>query len=250
MSTTDNSPPAVAAAPVATTVSERIVPWWHTLLLLLVLVAFSAASAGSQREFVERHGRVPLYLLTIAWEWVLTGYVLWGLRRARLQVSEVVGGKWKSPEDALLDLGIAAAFWLISAVVLGALGYAFGFHETGKIEAARKQVSFLFPQSGIELVLWAAVSATAGFCEELIFRGYLQRQLGWMLGASWLGVIGQAAVFGASHAYEGWQRMIIIGVWGAMFGALVLLRRSLRPGMIAHGFHDLFVGVVGRTLLK
>jgi membrane protease YdiL (CAAX protease family) len=226
-----------------------IAPAWHTVVLIAVLLGFSLASSGSQAEFVDQHGRMAIYVMTMIWEWVLTFYVIWGLRMMRVPLREVIGEKWHNPMDAILDIAIAGGFWLLSTLVLVGMAYALGLAKAQNIQTARQQISFLFPQSGLEIVAWTLLSATAGFCEEIIFRGYLQTQLARITGATWIGILGQAAVFGGAHAYEGWQRMIIIGVWGSMFGVLVLLRRSLRPGMMAHGFHDFFTGIAGRVLL-
>jgi uncharacterized protein len=44
--------------------------------------------------------------------------------------------------------------------------------------------------------------------------------------------------------------MLLIGVYGIMFGVLAHFRRSLRPGMMAHAFHDTFTGVMLRFLVK
>jgi membrane protease YdiL (CAAX protease family) len=226
-----------------------IAPAWHTVVLIAVLLGFSLASSGSQAEFVDQHGRMAIYIMTMVWEWVLTFYVIWGLRMMRVPLREVIGEKWHNPMDALLDVAIAGGFWLLSTLVLVGMAYALGLAKTHNIQAAREQISFLFPHSGLEIIAWSVLSATAGFCEEIIFRGYLQTQLARITGATWIGILGQAAVFGGAHAYEGWQRMIIIAVWGSMFGVLALLRRSLRPGMMAHGFHDFFTGIAGRVLL-
>ncbi|HEY1808184.1 MAG TPA: hypothetical protein VGG42_06450 [Acidobacteriaceae bacterium] len=38
--------------------------------------------------------------------------------------------------------------------------------------------------------------------------------------------------------------MIAITAYGALFCVLVLMRRSLRPGMMAHAWHDIFSGVM------
>jgi len=59
-----------------------------------------------------------------------------------------------------------------------------------------------------------------------------------------IGILLSAAIFGASHGYEGPQRMVQIGVFGLMFGVLAHFRKSLRPGMIAHAWHDSFSGLV------
>jgi hypothetical protein len=42
----------------------------------------------------------------------------------------------------------------------------------------------------------------------------------------------------------------LISVYGAMFGALAHWRRSVRPGMIAHAWHDAFTGLVAARMLQ
>ena len=55
---------------------------------------------------------------------------------------------------------------------------------------------------------WCCLSATAGFCEEIVFRGYLQRQLAAFSKSTLMGVLLSAAIFGVSHGYEGAARML------------------------------------------
>jgi len=89
---------------------------------------------------------------------------------------------------------------------------------------------------------------TAGFCEEIIFRGYLQRQFAAVAHTMLGGVALSAIVFGASHGYEGSPRMLLLALYGLMFGLLAWWRKSLRPGMIAHAWHDALSGAVLRLL--
>ena len=63
-------------------------------------------------------------------------------------------------------------------------------------------------------------------------------------GNAYVGLIGSAILFGLGHGYEGARRMVLIAVLGAMFGLLALLRKSLRPGMMAHAFFDSLQGVL------
>lgn len=235
----DSTPPA-GTAPVA--------PLWHTLLLVVVVLAVSFGSAGSQQKFIARNGRMTLYLLTIAWEWVMTLYVVWGLRRRSVSLSQIVRGKWNSPEAALLDVAVAVGFWITAGIVLAGVGYAVGLRGPVQMEEMKKTVGILAPHTGAELAAWFALSATAGFCEEVIFRGYLQTQAAALFGGVWAGVLAQAVLFGAAHAYEGWQRMIQIAVFGVMFGLLAVWRKSLRPGMLAHAAQDSVAGVALRFL--
>jgi hypothetical protein len=44
--------------------------------------------------------------------------------------------------------------------------------------------------------------------------------------------------------------MVQIGVFGLMFGVLAHFRKSLRPGMIAHAWHDSFSGIVLYVLAR
>jgi hypothetical protein len=37
--------------------------------------------------------------------------------------------------------------------------------------------------------------------------------------------------------------MIVIGIYGIFFGILAHLRKSLRPGMMAHAFQDSIAGI-------
>jgi membrane protease YdiL (CAAX protease family) len=87
------------------------------------------------------------------------------------------------------------------------------------------------------------LAVCAGFCEEIIFRGYLQRQFTAWTGNVWAGVVLQAIVFGAGHIYQGYKGVIVISVYGAMFGVLAALRKSLRPGIMQHCAQDSFSGI-------
>ena len=166
-----------------------------------------------------------------------------GIRR-RSSVRDLVGGRWTSLANLLNDIAVAVSFWLMALMVLGAIGYALGLSGANASAEAKQRIGFLIPQNARQLALFLCVSATAGCCEELIFRGYLQRQFTSWTRSSIAGLLLQALVFGGSHAYEGSKRMLLIAIYGAMFGALALWRRSLRPGMIGHALHDGWTGAM------
>ncbi len=189
---------------------------------------------------------------------MLLAYVWIGMRRQRWTLAEITGGKWKTPEDALLDLAIAAGFWIVAAGVLLAVGIMLGLahppsqgpQQANALKEAMKKIGFLVPANLTEILIWLELSATAGFCEEIIFRGYLQRQFIALTGSSLIGIVLSAATFGASHGYEGAPRMVQIGVYGIMFGVLAHYRKSLRPGMIAHAWQDSLSGLVLHMLQR
>lgn len=223
---------------------------WHTIVLVAVLLLFSFSAAKRHKQFTAEQGHIPLYVATMAWQYALLGYVYFGVRRHGGRLRDLVGGRWNEFEDVLIDVGIAAGYWIVSAFVLAGLLYLLGFADPAKLQPARKVLEVLMPQNTVEMILWVAVSITAGFCEEIIFRGYLLRQFAAISGSMTLGVAAQALLFGLGHGYQGPERMFVIAVWGAMFGALALWRKSLRPGMMAHTFHDTLSGLAGRFMLS
>lgn len=178
---------------------------------------------------------------------MLTGFVYLGIRK-RTNLRQLIGGRWSKAEDVVRDLVIACGFWLAAVTVLGAGAKLMHLDEAGKFDSLRRQLGFLIPGTTLELLVWCCVSITAGICEEIIFRGYLQRQFSAISASTFTGVLLSAVVFGAAHGYEGGARMLLIGVYGLMFGLLAWWRKSLRPGMIAHAWHDAFSGAVLRLL--
>ena len=98
------------------------------------------------------------------------------------------------------------------------------------------------------VVIWI----TAGFVEELIWRGYLMNRLADIFDKTrlaWvIALFCSAALFGIAHFYQGPSGMLLTGVIGLLFGVAYLVgRRNLWPLVIAHGlintvsFVDMFL---------
>ena len=218
----------------------------HTIFLLAVIAAWSTwgyFGAARMRAAHDPH-RAAMYVLTILWEWSVVVYIAWGVNRHGSSLRELVGGKWNTPKAVFKDIAIAAGFWLIAIVVLLCTAFALHATKTGQ------NIRFMLPQNKLEILLWIFTSITAGICEEIIFRGYFQKQFNAWTGSMPAGVLLSAAAFGAGHIYQGWRSAIIIVVYGLLFGILAEMRNSLRPGMITHAWHDGFAGLVGRLVTK
>jgi uncharacterized protein len=182
--------------------------------------------------------RVRFYIVTLFYEWLLFVLVVAGVRRSGASVFIVLGDRWHSVRGVLRDIGIAAGFWIVAAVLLWIFGWLL------RIAALGRSMQFILPHGGIELTSWIALSVTAGICEETIFRGYLQRQFMALTKSTPAGILLSAAAFGAAHAYQGFRMAILIGMYGALFGVLAYWRGSVRPGMIAHAWQDSLNGVL------
>jgi membrane protease YdiL (CAAX protease family) len=223
--------------------SRQIASRMHTILVVAILAAWTLLGSmeAEQMRRALNPDRLRFYLLTLSFEWLLAGFVLVGVRRFGAQVGDVLGQRWGSPLQVLKDIGIAAAFWLVSSGLLVLLARLL---KTGQ-QATARRVEFLLPHGGLEIALWVALSITAGICEEAIFRGYLQRQFISLTRNVPAGVLLSAMAFGAAHAYQGFRMVILIALYGAMFGVLAQWRGSVRPGMMAHAWQDSLSGVVG-----
>lgn len=224
---------------------REIAPAWHTMIVLLVLLGLSAA--GMVTHGLPRtnhpHARAVGYVAVMIYEWLTVAFIWWGVHRRGVHLRELVGGDWARPIHFLRDLGIAIGFLVVAQIVLGIIGHL--------LKAAPNQaIQNLFPRGPSETTFFLLLALTAGLCEEIIFRGYLQRQFAALTHAVAGGIVVQAILFGAAHGYQGWKLMVVIAVFGTLFGLLANWRRSLRPGMLAHFLQDGVGGLLGSRLMK
>jgi uncharacterized protein len=204
----------------------------HTAILLAILAAITIAAyaANTNRSSSTRVNRVVLYSSIVIGELFLARYTIAGLQTVSLR--ELVGTiRW-------FDVPLAAAFWFASRLLLVGMQRALG--------TTPNRVSGLTPVTTPEKIAWVAASLTAGFVEELVFRGYLQRQFAAWTRNALAGIGIQAVIFGVSHSYQGVKPAITITIYGVLFGLLAHYRRSLVPGMLAHAATDVIGGLLQR----
>src|ERR1700730_11799999 len=140
----------------------------HTICVLAILGVWAYLGriiADQMRAAVNPH-RLRFYLFTLFFEWLLFIFVVVGVRRSGAPVRFVLGDRWQSVRQVLRDIGIAAAFWLVSAGILLVLGWLL------RVAGHRPNMEFILPHGGVELAVWIALSITAGICEEPGFVGY------------------------------------------------------------------------------
>jgi membrane protease YdiL (CAAX protease family) len=63
-------------------------------------------------------------------------------------------------------------------------------------------------------------------------------------------VIGQGVVFGVMHAYQGLNSIVAISILGMLFGGLAAWRKTLRVGMVAHAWQDVWSGWLSRVIVR
>jgi membrane protease YdiL (CAAX protease family) len=100
------------------------------------------------------------------------------------------------------------------------------------------------PLSG-EFLLLIGLSLSAGFVEEIVYRGYLQRLLTDSLNNVWVAIGIQAVLFAVAHFYEGTVPVAMIAVQSLLTGYLAYRLRNLRSVIVAHCTLDLLAGLAG-----
>jgi len=207
---------------------------WHTVFVLLVLglYAYWGTIRAARAQAGLGPSRPTMYLRTIFFELAFLGIVIVGVKLRGASLQSVLGQRWKSAGQVFADLGLGIVLLFSSTLLVSIVGG----HQNAA--AANQSVQFLLPQTSLEMGLWMLLSITAGICEEAIYRGYLQQQLGALVRNAWVGIALSAAAFGGAHLYQGVGRAAVIAVSGILYGWFALWRKTVRPGMFAHALQD------------
>jgi len=190
--------------------------------------------------------RRSAYRETIGWQWAmaLAGIVLWR------------SNGWTLEELGLGVPGgrgfVAAAVLLVAAAV--ALGLQLRVEE--RSEEARRQVRaqlrgelVFLPRAAEDARTFSALSVTAGFCEEVLYRGWLLGFLARFLGIVPAVVLSTAA-FGLGHLYLGRAGIVKPTLLGLLFALLTLLSGSLWVAIVLHALLDLNAGALSERAFR
>ena len=262
-----------------------LAPWWHTLAILLIIAGWAALS-GKRNHSYTTATRLPTYFSMVMMSWMLFGSAVSGIRDRNAFFFNTLRHRANSfGKDFRRGLAIYAGIYLLFAC--GALTFllatkayemlhpspaptvATNSNATSELPpptptapapvhrslASRmhidsKTVLALGPRTALELLLWLAVSFTAGFCEEHIFRGYLLQQAIGILrrsriprafGAS-LAIVITSLIFGSLHLYEGLGGAALIALLGVVYSVIALKLGNLRAVIAAHFLQDFVAG--------
>jgi uncharacterized protein len=231
----------------------QIASWRHLAGFFLIIAGLAALGFYSQAtkgpvgagsgDLAKHSAAIGVYLTALVMDFAFLYYCWAGVHRHGGKLSDLSGGRWNSWNEIVRDLAIAVPFWVLWEAT------AYGVHRLVG-ESGAKSVDTLLPQTTLEIVLWIALSLTAGFCEELVFRGYLQQQLHTLTGGVPAAVIGQGIVFGLAHSYQGWRQVLVISVLGVLYGVLAAWRKKLWVNVMTHAFTDVWEGWLKFVVLK
>ena len=212
------------------------------LLFPLVLRWTGALSVAEINPHSPQHTRAFLkfcFVLT-SFLWVCFVIALVGIRRkGKITWREMIGAKRNHWRMIAGDFGIAFAT-LAAMAVIGNVANAF----LGRFQRDGAAFRSMVAQNKVEAFAFLTLALTAGFVEEFVFRGYIQRQCQALCGNTVGASILQWTIFTQGHLYQGWLRLVPVLLIAIVLTTVALWRKSLVPGMVAHGVGDGLVALI------
>lgn len=222
---------------------ELIASKQHTAGVLLLIVTFGVLGrvlVTDRPATILQGAHAQIYLGALATEWLLFLYVRFGVRRRGVRtVRQIIDESFWSVARWSLYAAIAVG----AALVWMACGFVLGKFLAVSADEVRHLQSLL-PKSVVEKACWVVLSVSTGFCEEFVYRGYLQQQFRRLTGSLSAAVALQAVVFGAAHVSLPWQIAVSVMFLALLLGGLAAWRKSLIPGMLLHAGFDILAGVL------
>ena len=232
-------------APIAPIAAPTLAPRGHTALLVALIVTVASLGVALSRYVVatppstegsDRLASVyaPMFVVNVA-------MVLYAVRIGRGEWAEgwLIGTWPRTVKDAARDLAIAVALFAVIETAEWSWTVA---TASGLAADASRASSSVAPTTATEHFVWLALAVVIGVCEEIVYRGYLQMQLGAFLRSPARGVLAQAALFGLAHLDQGASSAARVAIYAIAFGAIAQWRKSLLPGIVCHVGIDLFAG--------
>lgn len=162
---------------------------------------------------------------------------------------------------AMLLLGVLAVsladdFWLfppfsVNAVSLVASAIALGLgllllmeRFNASDEVARARTRMIAPRTPRELAAFCGIAVSAGFAEQLAYRGVLFSFFYWYTGWMIVAAVLAAIAFGLVHLFQGWRSARIVMIVGLRDQLLVALTGTLVYAIAIHIIHDVIAGMV------
>ena len=189
--------------------------------------------------------RLRYYRQTLMWLWAAAGIACWAAGFGALFTLRGLGihAAWmmRHPWSWWL-LTVLVALFVAVQFVLPVVQVSIRYRKRRFLEPKQLvPLRFFLPASKTERRWFAALCLTAGFTEELLFRGFLLRYLHTAplhLGLVW-SAPAAALVFAAYHLYQGRKGFLTALLGGLIFMAILLLTGNLAAGMLYHAAVDM-----------
>jgi uncharacterized protein len=228
------------------------IPWDFALVFIFLALIVPWRGYVRVRQLIKRESiatadRLVLYASTIAFQWIVTVFVLWRCA-ARGYAPPMLGlalpRPWLAIGAGVLLSGLITANQLASIRRLASLPREKqGFFRSLSLE--------LMPQNNIERLAFFGLVTTVAICEEILYRGWAQMVFQNLLGGSVLAaVLASAILFSIAHAYQGRRGLVATFIVGVVFSSVRVWTGSLLPTIAAHFVADISAGLIAPVWLN
>jgi membrane protease YdiL (CAAX protease family) len=205
---------------------RRLAPLAGLVIALFVPAALSIGGPGDAHQTVS----VPSILLNEVVMWTLAlavlGLVLFWEKRSLRSIG--LG----RPTAGAIGAGAAIAAVLLLMALIGAAFIQAAGLPTG--DDSQEQMVMALP-----IALQVLIVASAGFTEEVLFRGYAVTRMTELTGSRWMGAIIPVVIFGGVHApFWGLGHALVAGLSGLWLTLVFLWRKDLWTNIAAHALMD------------
>ena len=225
----------------------------HILLLVMgvLLPIFAVFQSQPQLKGMtfNTNDKLQIYYGNSIFQWIGVGVILivwWINNRAFPDLGFGI------PQQSVLALGLVLLFTI--AYCLDTWSELRNQEQIAKTRQKwLKDIPFL-PENWLELKHFFFVAITAGFCEEVIFRGFfIQYFLAWNqdnLMGTWLAIIIPSCLFAFGHIYQGHLAVLKTLLMGILLGWIFVLTESLWIPIIIHFLVDIIGGYIAMCILR
>ncbi len=215
--------------------TELVPPLTSLALLLLLFAGLPFLGARTHRRALTLD-RSSIYLSLTFTQWLVAGL---------LGVVLMVEGQTMASIGLRPASAFATIFWtmLVAAGGCGVVTLALGMRRILRLRESAT-IRHMIPRTWRERLLMAfVVSPTAGFVEEILYRGFGITRLERILGDPWLAALLVAGAFSLGHLYQGTLGALRAGVLGFLLALPFLYTGSLWPCIVAHALLDMSFGL-------
>lgn len=128
-----------------------------------------------------------------------------------------------------------------------------GNHESREETRQEFRKMGFMPTSATQFLNFIFLAVAAGFCEEVIYRGFMITYLRELLGESPVAIVAVLTIpaisFGLGHFYQGGKAVLKIILMAVLFGFFYLRTNTLWPLMLLHTAIDIVGGLLSWWLL-
>jgi hypothetical protein len=201
------------------------------LLIVLILPIASVfqlkgADHGARILSVPRD-RELVYIAVLIAEWGLFALVYVGLFLQKTLLSRLIGESPSGKPDLKRDIGLGIGAALLVFCSTAMLVYLFGPFDRHDID--------IYPKTAVQLYFFFLMLVSAGFTEEIIFRGYLLKQFRHFFKSDTVSILLQALLFSIAHGFdESMPGMLNKFLTGLLFGYIAYRTNRLMPTIVAH----------------